>query len=96
MAGISPAAPAVIAVVARDEVCRRFMGVPGVGPISVLSFKTSTDDPRRFRHSKTVGAYLVLTSRRWQSRASIDVSGHISKAGDGRFDIRFTKRPTLC
>jgi Transposase IS116/IS110/IS902 family len=31
-------------------------------------------------------AYLGLTSRRWQSGSSIDVQGHISRAGDG--DVR--------
>jgi|SRR5215813_5574924 len=73
----------VIAVVRRDELCQRFMHIPGVGPISALAFKTAVDDPRRFRHSKTVGAYFGLTSRRWQSGTSIDVQGHISRAGDG-------------
>lgn len=73
----------VVAFVARDELCRRFMRIPGVGPISALAFKTAIDDPRRFHRSKTVGAYLGLTSRRWQSGSSIDVQGRISKAGDG-------------
>ncbi|MGB8525753.1 MAG: IS110 family transposase [Rhodoplanes sp.] len=76
----------VVAIVCRDELCRRFMRIPGVGPISALAFKTAIDDPHRFRHSKTVGAYLGLTSRRWQSGSSIDVQGHISRAGDG--DVR--------
>jgi transposase len=53
----------VIAIVRQDELCRRFMRIPGVGPISALAYKTLIDDPRRFRHSKTVGAYLGLTSR---------------------------------
>jgi transposase len=73
----------VVAIVRQDELCRRFMRIPGVGPISALAFKTAIDDPHRFRHSKTVGAYLGLTSRRWQSGTSIDVQGHISRAGDG-------------
>jgi transposase len=73
----------VVEVVRRDELCRRFMRIPGVGPISALAYKTAVDDPQRFRHSKTVGAYLGLTSRRWQSGTSIDVQGHISRAGDG-------------
>jgi transposase len=73
----------VVAFVRRDELCRRFMRIPGVGPISALAFKTAVDDPHRFRHSKTVGAYFGLTSRRWQSGTSIDVKGRISKAGDG-------------
>jgi transposase len=76
----------VVVIVRRDELCQRFMRIPGVGPINALSYKTSIDDPRRFRHSKTVGAYLGLTSRRWQSGTSIDVQGHISRAGDG--DVR--------
>ena len=71
-----------IAIVRRDELCRRFMRIPGVGPISALAFKTAVDDPHRFRRSKTVGAYLGLTSRRWQSGSSIDVQGRISRAGD--------------
>jgi transposase len=73
----------VIAIVRQDELCRRFMRIPGVGPISALAYKTLIDDPRRFRHSKTVGGYLGLTSRRWQSGTSIDIQGHISRAGNG-------------
>jgi transposase len=76
----------VLEIVRRDELCRRFMRIPGVGPISALAYKTLIDDPRRFRHSKTVGAYLGLTSRRWQSGTSIDIQGRISRAGDG--DVR--------
>jgi transposase len=48
----------VLEIVRQDELCRRFMRIPGVGPISALAYKTLIDDPRRFRHSKTVGAYL--------------------------------------
>jgi transposase len=70
-------------VVSKDEFCRRFIGIPGVGSISALAFKTPVADPRRCRRSKTVGAYLALTAKRWQSGTSIDVSGYISKAGGG-------------
>lgn len=72
----------VITVVRGDELCRRFMRIPGVGPISALAYKTAVDNPHRFRHSKTVGAYLGLISRRWESGSSIDVPGQISRAGD--------------
>ena len=44
----------VIAIVRQDELCRRFMRIPGVGPISALAYKTLIDDPHRFGHSKTV------------------------------------------
>ena len=66
----------------RDELCRRFMAIPGVGPVTSLSFKSAIDDPARFRRSRNVAAYFGLTSRRWQSGSSIDVKGRISKAGD--------------
>src|SRR3546814_19039997 len=44
----------VLNFVAGDEVCRRFMTVPGVGPITALSFKAAIDDPQRFRRSRNV------------------------------------------
>ena len=43
--GVCAAHKVVIAVVRRDELCRRFMRIPGVGPISALAFKTAVDDP---------------------------------------------------
>ena len=64
-----------------DEVCRLFMSIPGVGPLTSLAFKATIDDPRRFRSSKTVPAHLGLTPRVYQS-GEIDRSGHISKSGD--------------
>lgn len=72
----------VIGVVARDELCRRYMRIPGVGPITALTFKTAIDDPGRFDSAKTVGAYFGLTPRRWQSGETIDRQGRISKQGD--------------
>ncbi len=48
----------VLQVVREDDVCRRFMTVPGVGPITALAFKTTIDDPRCFKKSKMVGAHL--------------------------------------
>jgi len=76
----------VVKFVARSELARRFMAIPGVGPVTALSFITAIDDPSRFRRSRDVAAYFGLTSRRWQSGTSIDVQGRISKAGDA--DVR--------
>lgn len=67
----------------EDEVCRRFMAIPGVGPVTALSFKTAIEDPKRFAKSRDVGAYLGLTSRRWQSGDSEGHNGPISRRGDG-------------
>ncbi len=68
---------------ARDNpVCRRLMTIPGVGPITAMSFTTAVDDPSRFAKSSSVGAYLGLTPRQYQS-GEVDRAGRISKCGDG-------------
>jgi len=64
-----------------DPVCRQLMTVPGVGPITALSFRAGVDDPKRFKSSRTVAAYFGLTPRRFQS-GQTDYSGHISRMGD--------------
>jgi transposase len=72
------------AVMARADsapACRLLMTVPGVGPVTALAFAATIDDPARFAKSRTVGAYMGLTSRRWQS-GEMDYSGRISKHGD--------------
>lgn len=66
---------------AQDPVCCRLMSVPGVGPITALTFTSSVEDPRRFARSEDVGAYAGLVPRRSQS-GERDVRGYISKAGD--------------
>lgn len=71
----------------HDEVCMRFMTVPGVGPIAALTFKVAVDDPSRFKSSRTVAAHFGLTPRRYQSGES-DNPGRISRAGDR--DVRST------
>ena len=71
----------LLAVVRNDDVCRRFMTMPGVGPIVALTFRATVDVPARFKNSKTVGAIFGLTPRRHQS-GEIDRMGGISKCGD--------------
>jgi transposase len=71
----------IVRYVRRDAICRRFMTVPGVGPVTALAFKAAVDDPARFRRSRTVGAHFGLTPRRFQS-GTIDYSGRISRCGD--------------
>jgi transposase len=60
---------------------RRFMTAPGVGPITALCFLATIDDPTRFKRSRSVGAYVGLTTRRYAS-GEIDWAGRISKCGD--------------
>lgn len=55
--------------------------VPGVGPLTALSFVLTLEDARRFAHSREVGPYLGLCPRRRQSGGS-DPKMRISKEGD--------------
>ena len=62
--------------------CQLLMTVPGVGPLTALAFSATIDDPGRFAKSRSVGAYIGLTTRRNQS-GEMDWSGRISRHGDG-------------
>lgn len=64
-----------------DAVCERLMTVPGVGPITALTYVCSIEDPTRFAHSNDAGAYAGLVPRRFQS-GERDTKGRISRAGD--------------
>jgi transposase len=57
----------VLDEVKLGPVCRRLMTVPGVGPLTALSFRATIDQPNRFQKSRDVGAHLGLTPRRYQS-----------------------------
>jgi transposase len=55
--------------------------VPGVGPVTALTYVLTLEDPNRFRNGRSVGAFLGLTSRRAQS-SDADPQLRITKAGD--------------
>ena len=46
----------LLEIVRHDEVCRRLMTTPGVGPVVALTFRATVDVPSRFTSSKAVGA----------------------------------------
>src|SRR5664280_452580 len=69
------------AIVRDDEVCRRLMTTPGVGPVVALTYRATVDVPARFRKSKSVGAVFGLTCAKHQSGES-ERSGRISRCGD--------------
>jgi len=71
----------VLDIVRKEEVCRRLMSVPGVGPITALAFRATIDRPDRFRRSRNVGAHLGLTPSRYQS-GETDIQGRVSRCGD--------------
>src|SRR5207237_9226010 len=70
-------------MVRASDACRRLMSIPGVGQLTALAFTAAVDDPKRFRRSRDIGAYLGLVPRRHQS-GEIDYTGSISKCGDRR------------
>jgi transposase len=71
----------LLAIVRDDEVCRRLMTVPGVGPVVALTYRATVDVPARFRNSKAVGAVFGLTPALHQSGES-ERPGGISRCGD--------------
>jgi transposase len=71
----------LLTIVRDDEVCRRLMTVPGVGPVVALTYRTTVDVPARFKNSKAVGAVLGLTPSKYQS-GEINRTGAISRCGD--------------
>lgn len=73
----------------QDPVCRRFLAIPGVGPISALSFLSSIEDPVRFRRNADVGAFLGPCSRRPAVRPEYHPAA--DQQGGGRDD----ERPSL-
>jgi transposase len=64
----------------KDEDCKRLMTIPGVGIITAMTFKVTLDNPERFKHSESVGAYLGLTPRQYAS-GEVKRQGSISKVG---------------
>lgn len=64
-----------------NEITRRFMEIPGVGPICALSFYATIDDPSRFRRPADVGAYLGMVPKLKQSGRTLRRS-RITRTGD--------------
>ena len=65
----------------HSRACQLLMSIPGVGAITATAFTAAIEDPANFRRSRSVGAWLGLTTRRYQS-GEVDYDGHISRRGD--------------
>ena len=65
----------------QSQAYRILMSIPGVGAITATSFATAIEDPDNFKKSRSVGAWLGLTTRRYQS-GEVDYDGHISRRGN--------------
>lgn len=57
------------------------MSIPGIGAVTATSFTTAIEDPENFRKSRSVAAWIGLTTRRCQS-GDVDYDGHIPRRGD--------------
>jgi transposase len=64
-----------------SEQCQLLSSIPGVGAVTACSFVAAIEDPQNFRNSRSVGAWIGLTTRRYQS-GEVDYGGHISRRGD--------------
>lgn len=56
------------------------MTIPGVGPITALKYLVEIGDPKRFKQSRSVGAYVGLTPKQYAS-GETQRQGKISKCG---------------
>ncbi len=64
-----------------SEQCQLLMSIPGIGVVTASSFIAAIEDPANFAKSRSVGAWIGLTTRRYQS-GEVDYDGHISRRGD--------------
>lgn len=66
----------------RKDEQKLLQTIPGVGPITAVSFIAEVRDIGRFKQSKQLTAYIGLDSRVHQSGTSVHGKGYISKRGN--------------
>ena len=71
----------VLALAKADPQTQRLMTIPGVGPLTSLTFVAAIDQTERLSSSRDVGPLFGLTPRKYQS-GETDYTGRISKTGD--------------
>jgi transposase len=71
----------LVAVARESTPCRLLMSIPSVGSVVAASFAAAIEAPENFRTSRSVGAWLGLTTRRYQS-GEVDFDVHISRRDD--------------
>lgn len=76
----------MLEIAAQDKEVRRFMTIPGIGPITALTYKTEIFDATRFKESRSVGAYLGMTPTQYAS-GETQKQGKTSKCGSK--ELRF-------
>lgn len=76
----------MLKIAKNDIEVQRLISVPGIGPVTALTYKTEIFDPTRFKKSRSVGAYLGMTPTQYAS-GEIQRQGRISKKGSN--ELRF-------
>lgn len=71
----------LLTVARQSQAVQLLMTIPGIGAVTAVSYVAAIEDPANFRTSRSVGAWLGLTTRRYQS-GEVDYNGHISRRGD--------------
>ena len=57
----------LVTMASEDRRCRLLTSIPGVGTVTATAFVAAVEDPANFRNSRAVGAWIGLTTRRFQS-----------------------------
>ncbi|MBB3452797.1 transposase [Rhizobium sp. BK313] len=57
----------LLAEARRNQQCQLLMSIPGIGAITATAYITAVEDPANFKRSRSVGAWLGLTTRRYES-----------------------------
>jgi transposase len=78
-----------------DPVARRLMTIPGVGPVTALSFVATIDDPARFSSGAQIASYLGLVPGMEQSSSRVKPRG-ITKAGSPSLRWRLIQAAWSC
>ena len=85
----------VLRLARNDAQVRRFMTAPGVGAITALCFLATIDDPTRFKRSRSVGAYVRLTTGRYAS-GELTGPAESRNAAISRCEVTSTRQPMCC
>jgi transposase len=80
----------MLRLVMQDKEVQQLMTVPGIGPVTALTYKTEIFDPARFKDSKSVGAYLGMTPKQYAS-GEVQRQGRISKCGSNELRSLLTE-----
>jgi transposase len=71
----------IVRAAKSDEVARRLMAIPGLGPLGATAILAAVPDARMFKTARDFAAWLGLTPREFGTGGK-QRSGHISKRGD--------------